>query len=101
MRLLRARPHAPREPILAFSIARDLSTIRGSLQFRSAVVPAPPTSRVGWAKAHRRAAQPAQPLMRLCPRRPTSPFDRVGKVALGRGATPSAAAGDFAHPTGL
>jgi hypothetical protein len=27
------------------------------------------------------AAQLAQPLMRLCPRRPTSLFDRVGKVA--------------------
>src|SRR5258708_7290495 len=41
---------------------------------------------VGWAKAHRRAAQLARPLMRLCPRRPTSPFDRVGKVARGQGA---------------
>src|ERR1700719_3294066 len=38
---------------------------------------------VGWAKARRRAAQLAQTLVRLCPRRPTSPLDRVGKVARG------------------
>src|SRR6266566_5201096 len=37
--------------------------------------------------------------MRLCPRCPTSPFDRVGKVAHGQRVVPSAAAGDFAHPT--
>jgi len=32
-------------------------------------------------------------LLRLCPRRPTSPFDRVGKVARGQCPTSSAAAG--------
>jgi len=37
--------------------------------------------------------------MRLCPRCPTSPLDRVGKVARGQRAMSSAAAGDFAHPT--
>ena len=40
----------------------------------------------------------AQTVTRLCPRCPTSPLDRVGKVARGRRAIPSAAAGDFAHP---
>src|SRR5258705_13674815 len=37
--------------------------------------------------------------MRLCPRCPTSPLDRVGKVARGQRDMSSAAAGDFAHPT--
>jgi hypothetical protein len=36
---------------------------------------------------------------KLCPRCPTSPFDRVGKVARGQRDMSSAAAGDFAHPT--
>src|SRR5258707_125729 len=39
--------------------------------------------------------------MRLCPRCPTAPPDRVGKVAQDQCATSSAAAGDFAHPTTL
>jgi hypothetical protein len=37
--------------------------------------------------------------MRLCPRRLTSPLDRVGKVARGQRALSSTVAGDFAHPT--
>src|SRR6266853_1667718 len=37
--------------------------------------------------------------MRLWPRCPTSPLDRVGKVARGQRDMSSAAAGDFAHPT--
>src|SRR5216683_3104110 len=40
-------------------------------------------------------------VMRLCPRRPTSPLDRVGKVARGQRAMSSAAAGNFAHLTTL
>ena len=38
-------------------------------------------------------------VMRLCPRCPISPPDRVGKVARDQCAMSSAAAGDFAHPT--
>src|SRR5260370_40914033 len=40
---------------------------------------------VGWAKAHRvEQDYLARTVMRLCPRCPTSPLDRVGKVARGQ-----------------
>src|SRR5216684_5144038 len=59
-------------------------------------------SLVGWAKAHRAEQRYlARTIMRLCPRCPTSPLDRVGKVARGQRAISSATAGDFAHPTTL
>src|SRR5260370_33048841 len=49
----------------------------------------------------RRTGLLARTVMRLCPRCPTSSFDRVGKVARGRCTMSSAAAGAFAHPTML
>jgi hypothetical protein len=51
--------------------------------------------------ASRGAVSLARTVMRLCPRWPTSPSDRVGKVAQGQRAISSAMAGDFAHPTTL
>src|SRR5260370_852611 len=49
----------------------------------------------------RRTGLLARTVMRLCPRCPTSSFDRVGKVARGQCTMSSAAAGAFAHPTML
>jgi hypothetical protein len=49
--------------------------------------------------ALRRAELLASAVVRLCPRCPTLPLDRVGKVARAQCAMRSAEAGDFAHPT--
>ena len=60
--------------------------------------------RVGWAKAHHMALGRARPLMRLCPRRPTSHAgnDRPrGQSRANAVLMSTAAAGDFAHPTAL
>src|SRR5437899_2365003 len=56
------------------------------------------TRRVGKG-ASRRPGLLARTMVRLCPRRPTSPPDRVGKVALSQCAISSVTLGDFAHPT--
>src|SRR5258707_8670727 len=51
--------------------------------------------------ASRRAGLLARPIMRLCPRCPTLPPDRVGKGTRGQRAMSSAVTGDFAPPTTL